>query len=101
MKKVLRIALVAALILAVLAPAALGYLYWYNSTHYIGRAAAVSAAIADAGYTADQVYDIDTDLEVGRGAARYEVDFRASGGEYDYVVNAVTGEILSTGVEND
>lgn len=94
MKKSLRIALSVVIILVVV-----GCVFWYNSCHYIGRTAAVAAAVADAGIAPEQAYDTDVDLKVGHGPARYDVEFSAAGAEYEYVVNAVTGEILSGGVE--
>ena len=99
MKKAIKILIIVVIILAVVAAAVLGYLCWYNSTHYIGRDAALSAAIADAGYTADQVYDTHAELEVGHGSAVYEVEFKAAAGEYDYVINAVTGAVLHSGMD--
>lgn len=65
-----------------------------QSGEYIGKEAALAAALADAGLTEDQVYDIDVELDSDGGIVRYEVDFETRDTEYEYDIDAVTGEIL-------
>ena len=61
----------------------------------IGKDAALQAALTDAGLTADQVVDIDIELERDLRSAWYEIDFECGRTEYEYKVNAYSGEILS------
>ena len=61
----------------------------------IGKEAALQAALTDAGLTADQVADIDIELERSLRSAWYEIDFECGRTEYAYKVNAYSGEILS------
>ena len=61
----------------------------------IGKDAALQAALTDAGLTADQAVDIDIELERDLRSAWYEIDFECGRTEYEYKVNAYSGEILS------
>lgn len=61
----------------------------------IGKDAALQAALADAGLTEAQIADIGIDLETERRSAWYEVEFESGGKEYDYKINAYTGEVVS------
>ena len=45
--------------------------------------------------------DVDLDLDPDDGPAHYDVDFKVGDKEYEYDVNAVTGEIMSHEVEID
>ena len=58
----------------------------------IGRDAALNAALAHAGIT--DPYNVDVDYDYEHGSAVFEVEFHKSGYEYEYVVDAATGEIL-------
>ena len=60
-----------------------------------GKDAALQAALTDAGLTADQAVDIDIELERDLRSAWYEIDFECGRTEYEYKVNAYSGEILS------
>ena len=60
-----------------------------------GKEAALQAALTDAGLSADQVADIDVELERGLRSAWYEVDFENGRTGFEYKINAYTGEILS------
>ena len=61
----------------------------------IGKDAAFQAALEDAGLTSEEVRDIDIELDRTLASARYEVDFEAGRTEYEYRIDAYTGEILS------
>lgn len=56
---------------------------------------AVKAALEHANLTEAQVSDVDVDLDRDNGKLIYEVDFNSGNTEYDYDVNAETGEIIS------
>lgn len=56
---------------------------------------ATAAALAHAGLEESQVSDIDVDLDRDNGTLIYEVDFNSGNTEYDYDINAETGEVIS------
>ncbi|MCD8382454.1 MAG: PepSY domain-containing protein [Clostridiales bacterium] len=72
-----------------------------SASDLIGETSAKEIALADAGFEEDWVSDIwvklDTDDDTG--VQEYEVEFRESGNEYDYEINATTGAIISKSVE--
>ena len=67
----------------------------FGGEKMIGKDAALQAALTDAGLTADQAVDIDIELERDLRSAWYEIDFECGRTEYEYKVNAYSGEILS------
>lgn len=56
---------------------------------------AQAIALKHAGFTAEQVTGLRTEYEIDDGIARFEVQFRQGRWEYDYEINATTGQILS------
>ena len=56
---------------------------------------ATEAALKHAGLDKSQVRDIDVDLDRDNGKLIYEVDFNSGNTEYDYDINAETGEVIS------
>ena len=54
-----------------------------------------SIAFEHAGVAAENVTDFEIDLDRKNGVTVYEVEFRAGDTEYDYVINAQTGEVIS------
>ncbi len=60
----------------------------------ITREDALAAALADAGLAETEVYDVDIELERRISSAYYEVDFETQSTEYEYDIEAFTGEIL-------
>ena len=71
------------------------------SNEYIGRDKAEKAALDHAGYSASQVYDLESELDRERGVTVYDVSFDAEGYDYDYEIDAYTGEILRSDKEWD
>ncbi len=61
---------------------------------YIGDAAGKAAAFKHAGVNAGEVFDCACELEYENGLVVYEIDFKANGYEYDYDINALTGEVV-------
>ena len=55
---------------------------------------AESTALAHAGFTADQVTRLHTEVDYENGKKEFEVEFRSGDWEYDYTVSAETLEIL-------
>lgn len=68
---------------------------------YIGGEKARDIALKHAGYSADQVYDLEYELDRERGVVVYDVSFDADDYDYDYEIDAVTGEILRSDKEWD
>ena len=65
------------------------------TTAPVTREEAEAIALDHAGLTADQVTGLRTEYEIDDGIPRYEVQFRHDRWEYDYEINANTGELLS------
>ncbi|MBQ2517762.1 MAG: PepSY domain-containing protein, partial [Clostridia bacterium] len=72
-----------------------------SGQEYIGRSAALTVALKDAGLEKSDVHDIDIERETRNGVVVYEVDFEHDGWEYDYVINARTGKIIEKHREHD
>ena len=51
-------------------------------------------ALEHAGFTAEQVQGLRTELDYERGMPEYDVDFHVDRFEYDYEIDAKTGKIL-------
>lgn len=60
----------------------------------IGTDAAKSAALAHAGCSAEEVTFSKTELDSDGGRAVYEIEFRKDRTEYEYEIDAATGEVL-------
>lgn len=56
---------------------------------------AKDAALRHAGLQESQISDVDVDLDRDNGRLIYEVDFNSGNTEYDYDINAETGEVIS------
>lgn len=65
----------------------------------IGKDAALQVALEDAGLTSEEVRDVDIELDRTLTSRRYEVDFEAGRTEYEYKIDACTGEILSAATD--
>lgn len=72
-----------------------------SQSEYIGVAAAKNAALAHAGLRSDEVKGLKAEPDVENGKTVYEVEFECKGYEYEYVVDAKTGEILDVEKERD
>lgn len=62
---------------------------------------AKQAAIKDAGFKESEVSGVRVELDREDGAAKYEVDFYKDGVEYNYDIDAQTGQILSKDADHD
>lgn len=101
MNKTLKTALIIALCAVIIALCIGGYFIWRHSTSYIGGKAAVEIAAADAGLDAAQLTDSDAEFEKNGSQAWYDVELETHGTDYNYVVDAVTGEILHSSSKAD
>lgn len=61
---------------------------------YIGAQAALEAACAHAGVDVNSLSHSHVDFDSDHGVMVYEVDFYASNTEYEYDINALTGEVV-------
>lgn len=62
---------------------------------------AKDAALRHAGLSDSQISDVDIDLDRDNGKLIYEVDFNSGNTEYDYDINAETGEVISADKSKD
>lgn len=62
---------------------------------------AKEAALKHAGLDEAQVSDVDIDLDRDNGKLIYEVDFNSGDTEYDYDIDAETGEVISADKSKD
>ncbi len=67
----------------------------FGSQKKISKDAALQAALTEAGLTKEQVVDISVEFEKDRYSAWYEVEFESGNSEYNYNIDAYTGDILS------
>lgn len=68
------------------------YLYQKNQSQYISHEQAAQAAVAQV--TGGQAGDVDFEYNPWRGA-HFDVEVYGQNGEYDVVVDAKTGKVLS------
>lgn len=101
MNKTLKTVLIIFLVLVIIGLAIGGYFIWRHNTTYIGKRAAEKIAIADSGLTAAQIKEVDSEFEHNRYSAWYDVDIDTFGVDYEYIIDARTGEILNTATEID
>ena len=59
------------------------------------KAEAEAIALKHAGFTAQQVKGLRSELDIDSGIAHYEVEFRVGQWEYEYEIHAETGAVLS------
>ena len=94
MKKAFKTVLIVLVVLLVLGAAIGGYFTYRHNSMYIGKDAALQIALNDAGVSPAAVRDRDVEFEHGHSGAWYDIDFEVPGMEYEYSLDAVTGEIL-------
>lgn len=68
---------------------------------YIGEAAAKAAVLAYAGVNEKDITDYEADMDYERGVMVYEIEFNHGGREYEYDVDAVTGEVIRSDSDRD
>ena len=72
-----------------------------DTSNYITIEKALALALEGAGLARENVWDIDVELEKKFGQIVYEVSFDAGQYEYEYYINAETGEIIKSFKEID
>ncbi|MCI8593680.1 MAG: hypothetical protein HFF09_00295 [Oscillospiraceae bacterium] len=68
---------------------------------FVGAAAAQDAALKHAGVSASRAWGVEVDLEHEDGIWVYEVSFHAGGFEYDYEIDALSGQVRAFESEVD
>ena len=68
---------------------------------YVGTEVAKETALAHAGISADQISRFEIEMGYEKGVMVYEIEFNHDGYEYEYDVNAQTGEILKSEKDKD
>lgn len=71
-----------------------------SSAGYIGTDTAFDIALRHAGVTAAQVTGKKSEIDYEHGRMVYEIEFRTANAEYDYEIDALTGEILDSDFES-
>ena len=66
---------------------------------YIGSEQALSIALTAAGLTESEIVHPEIEMDYEHGRMIYDVEFKASGREYDCEIDALTGEILKSETE--
>ena len=68
---------------------------------YIGEATAKQIALADAGMAEKDVSQLEIELDADDGSIVYEIEFKAAGFEYDYEIDALSGDIRKADKDTD
>lgn len=68
---------------------------------YFTESEVLLSALDHAGVKAEDAYDLSVELDNEHGKAVYEVEFKANGYEYEYEIDASTGDILRFDKERD
>ncbi len=68
---------------------------------YIGKDKALQIALDDLGATGTELTKVETELDFDHKQMVYEIEFVYNGMEYEYEINAVTGEILEVETDDD
>lgn len=72
-----------------------------SETKYIGGGEAKRIALADAGITEQDMRNLEISLDLENGIMVYEIEFDTAEYEYEYDINAITGEIVWKDKEYD
>ena len=65
-----------------------------GDSQYISAQDAKTIALEKAGVTADKIRDYECELDKENGTTVYEISFQVGNKEYDFEIDAITGEIL-------
>ena len=66
-----------------------------NTNYKITQSQAQEIALKDANLKADQVFFDKIDIDIKNNTPAYEIEFKHNNKEYDYKIDANTGEIIS------
>ena len=68
---------------------------------YIGESKAKQIALAHAGVSEGSIREFECELDREDGIMVYEIDFECGNYEYEYEINAATGEIVKYDIEEE
>ncbi len=72
-----------------------------STSSYIGRDKAMEIALSHVGLSSTDVRALEVELDAENGKLVYEVEFKSGANEYDYEIDAKSGEIIKNHVEID
>ena len=72
-----------------------------DAKKYIGKKAAIDAALSHAGLKRSEVRDLQCELDLENGTMVYEVEFESGLYDYEYDIDATTGKVLKSKKELD
>lgn len=78
-----------------------GYYVYQQSQFQISESKAVTAAMRDANLSKNDVTKTEVDKEIEDGMAVYEIDLTTIDGDYDYVIDGETGDIISRDIDRN
>ena len=71
-----------------------------GSANYIGEDAALSAALTHAGLSASDISRQKVQFDFDDGYAIYEIEFRSGRYEYEYEIDAVSGQVIKSEMDD-
>lgn len=71
-----------------------------GSTNYIGEDAALSAALTHAGLSSSDISGQKVEFDFDDGSAIYEIEFRSGRYEYEYEIDAVSGQVIKSEMDD-
>lgn len=71
-----------------------------GSTNYIGEDAALSAALTHAGLSSADISGQKVEFDFDDGSAIYEIEFRSGRYEYEYEIDAVSGQVIKSEMDD-
>ena len=71
-----------------------------GSANYIGEDAALSAALTHAGLSASDISRQKVQFDFDDGYAIYEIEFRSGRYEYEYEIDAVSGQVVKSEMDD-
>ena len=86
--------IIAVIVVAVIIAAVAIWYFGFYTAGTIGGSAAKAAALSGAGLTAAQVTGLESDFENEDGFKYYEVSFIYNAMEYEYAIDAASGQVL-------
>ena len=72
-----------------------------NAQEYLTESEVLLTALEHAGVKAEDAYDVSVELDNEHGKAVYEAEFKSGGYEFEYEIDASTGDVLKFDKEFD
>ena len=91
----MKIILIVCLCILLVAAIAVGFFAWRSASSRIGKDRALAIALEDAGLSRADVRDVEVDFEREYGLSFYELSFEQGFKDFEYRIDAASGEILS------